>query len=131
VRKAVATFTNASYDEEPIESADGAELGRIHITRRFHGDIEGTSRAELLTARTPDGTAVYLALDHISGRVDGREGSFVLQHGGSVTSEGPTTWGQVVAASGTGELRGLSGRSEIAVDADVNHRLALDYELSE
>lgn len=127
--RAVAIFTNERYDEEPYDEGEGANLSRIHITRKFEGDLDGTSTAELLTAQTPDGSAAYLGLDRIKGRLEGREGTFVLQHGGTVSSEGPSTWGSVLPGSGTGELRTLQGESTISVDEDGTHRLTLEYEL--
>jgi hypothetical protein len=131
VSRAVATFSNETYEEEPYDEGEGAALGRVHITRRYQGDLEGTGTAELLTARTPEGSAVYLALDRLEVSLGGRRGSFVIQHGGTVTSEGPETWGSVLSGSGTGELRGLRGETQISVDEDGTHRLALDYEIDE
>jgi Protein of unknown function (DUF3224) len=129
--RAVATFSNETYEEEPYDEAEGADLGRVHITRRFRGDLEGTGTAELLTATTAEGSAAYFALDRLHVSLEGRRGSFVLQHGGTVTAEGPDTWGSVLPSSGTGELRGLRGEAQISVDEDGRHRLTLDYEIDE
>jgi hypothetical protein len=131
VKRAVAIFTNETHEAEAYEKAPGVELGRMHITRRFTGDLEGESTAELLTATTPEGSAVYLGLDRITGRLDDREGSFVLQHGGEIDANGPTTWGKILAASAAGALAGLRGTSEISVDEDGTHRLTLEYELAD
>jgi Protein of unknown function (DUF3224) len=127
--RAVATFTNETYEEETYDDRDGTALGRTHITRKFEGDFEGESTAELLTARTEDGSAAYVAFDRISGRLGDREGSFVLEHHGTVSSAGASVAGMVVPGSATGELRGLTGEGQIAVDADGNHELILEYEL--
>ena len=128
--RAVATFRNDTYDEETYDSSEGTVLGRRHITRTFEGDITGHSTAELLTARSPDGSAAYVAIDRIRGSVDGREGSFVLEHRGTVSAAGASTAGAVVPGSGTGELHGLAGEAEITVDEDGVHRLALDFTLT-
>jgi hypothetical protein len=117
--RAVATFHNDTYDEETYDNREGSVLGRLHITRTFEGDITGHSSAELLTARSPDGSAAYVAIDRINGSVNGREGSFVLA----------SSAGAVVPGSGTGELRGLAGEAEITVDEDGVHRLALEFTL--
>jgi hypothetical protein len=127
--RAVATFTNETYEEETYDDQGGTALGRVHITRSFEGDFDGQSTADLLTARTEDGSATYVALDRISGRMHDREGSFVLEHHGTVSSAGASTAGMVVPDSGTGELRGLRGEGQIAVDDEGNHELALEYEL--
>jgi hypothetical protein len=129
--RAVAGFENDTYEEEPYDDRDGTILGRVHITRTFSGDIEGTATAELLTATTNEGSAAYVALDRIAGRLGAREGSFVLQHHGTVSPLGAETAGAVVPDSGTGELKGLSGKGEISVDADGNHQLTLEYELEQ
>lgn len=128
--QARATFVNDRYDPETYDDRDGTSLGRIHITRRFEGDLEGEATAELLTATTPDGGAVYVALDRITGKLAGRSGSFVLHHRGIVSSDGAETDAGIVRGSGTGELRGLSGTGTIAVDEDGTHRLELEYELA-
>jgi len=132
VKRATATFTNQTYEEEPYDDAPGVALGRVHITRSFEGDLDGESAAELLTARTGDVAAGYVALDRISGRLDGREGSFVLQHHGTVSPQGEAeTAGSVVPDSGTGQLSGLRGTGTISVDEEGNHRLVLEYELDD
>jgi hypothetical protein len=122
---------NDSYDEERCDDADGVLIGRVRIARSFTGDIEGGSTAELLTARMADGSAAYVALDRIRAAVDGKAGTFVLQHWGTVSGAGASTAGTVVPGSGTGELRGLRGSATIIVDGDGTHRLELDYELGE
>ncbi len=131
MRNAVATFTNETYDEEPYDDRDGTVLGRVHITRSFEGDLEGESTAELLTATVDEGSAAYVALDRIAGRLHGREGSFVLQHYGVVSPAGAATAGSVVPDSATGELRGLRGEGRISVAGDGTHALTLEYELDE
>lgn len=129
MKRADATFVNETYDAETYDDRDGTALGKIHITRRFAGDLEGEATAELLTAMTETGTAVYVALDRITGRLDGRSGSFVLHHRGTVSAEGAVTDGAIVPGSGTGELRGLRGEGTITVDEEGTHRLTLEYEL--
>jgi hypothetical protein len=129
--RAVGTFVNDTYEEEPYDGAGGVALGRVHITRSFSGDIEGTSTAELLTARAADGSAAYVALDRIDAAIHGKAGTFVLQHWGTVSSDGASTAGAVVPGSGTGDLRGLRGSGRIVVDEAGTHILELDYELGE
>jgi hypothetical protein len=128
VPRASATFLNATYEEEPYDDRDGTVVSRIHITRTFEGDLEGESWAELLTARTEAGSAAYLALDRIVGRLGDRSGSFVLAHHGTISAAGSANAASVVPDSGTGELARLRGRGSISVRGDRTHRLALDYE---
>ena len=126
---AVAVFVNDTYETEPYDQGGEAEFARVHITRTFSGDLAGTARAELLTVSAREGSAAYVALDAVSGRLAGREGSFVLEHHGVVSPAGAETAGVVVPDSGTGALEGLSGTARIAVDHDGTHRLLLEYEL--
>jgi Protein of unknown function (DUF3224) len=129
VPHAVAKFTNESYEQEPYDEGEGTALERVHITRSFEGDLEGSATAELLTAQTESGSAAYVALDRIKGRLGDREGAFVLQHYGTISPDGSEIAGAVVPGSGTGGLDGLRGEGTIAVDEDGNHRLTLDYEI--
>ena len=126
---AAAVFVNDSYETEPYVQGGAAEFARVHITRTFSGDLEGTARAELLTVSPREGSAAYVALDAVSGRLAGRDGSFVLEHHGIVSAAGADTAGVIVPDSGTGELAGLTGTARIDVDSDGTHRLLLDYEL--
>jgi Protein of unknown function (DUF3224) len=128
VPRASATFVNTTYEEERYDDRDGTVLGRIRITRTFAGELEAKSSAELLTARTEAGSAAYVALDRIAGRLGDRSGSFVLAHHGTVSAAGSANAASVVPDSGTGELAGLRGRGSISVDEDGTHRLALEYE---
>lgn len=66
---------------------------------------------------------MYIALDRINGRLQGREGSFVVHHRGVISAGGATTDGAIVPGSGSGELRGLRGEASIAVDEDGTHQL--------
>ena len=126
--RAAATFVNDTYEEEPYDDREGTVLGRIHITRSFDGDLQGTATAELLTATTESGSAAYVAFDRITARLHARTGSFVLQHHGTISSAGSAIDGAVVPDSATGELRGLRGTGEISVQQGTHH-LTLDYEL--
>jgi Protein of unknown function (DUF3224) len=126
VSRAVATFVSDVYEEGDAVERDGVALRRVYIERTFSGDIEGRSAGELTTSGLQDGVAAYVAIDVISGTLDGREGSFVLSHRGTVSAAGATTAGEVVQGSGSGGLDGLEGTAEIIVEDGV-HRLVLEY----
>jgi hypothetical protein len=110
------TFTFTSWDEQPVsEIAGGAKLTRATVENAFQGAIDGTSTVAYAMSYQPDGTAVFEGYEQIEGSVDGRTGSFVLQHTGRVTdANSPTdfvvscTW-RVVPGSGSGDLAGLTG----------------------
>jgi hypothetical protein len=112
-----ATFEITGWDQETYdEPSDGPPLTRATVRKRFAGALEGESVAELLTC----GELAYMANERVTGSLDGRAGTFVLQHGAWEGGQ----WGFVVPGSGTGELAGLRG------EALVEHgRIALDCEL--
>ena len=125
---ASAPFTNDRYDEEAYREADGVELSRVHISRTFTGDLEGTSTAEILISKSEGGGA-YTGQDLITGSLGGRTGSFVIQHSGIMGPDGISNSGTVVPGSGTGELEGITGEGTLLADEEGNHTLTLDYEL--
>lgn len=98
-----------------LEGASGTDgRGRMSIDKRIHGGLEATTRGQMLTATTGvDGSAVYVAIEEVSGTLDGRTGSFLLHHRGVMTRGEQALSVQVVPDSGTGELSGLSGEFRI------------------
>jgi hypothetical protein len=84
------------------KSADAA-LGRMSIDKQFHGDLEGVSKGEMLTAMTSvKGSAGYVAVEQVTGTLGGRSGTFILQHSSTVTHGTPQQSITVVPDSGTG-----------------------------
>ena len=127
--RAVARFDLDTFVEDPPHrEEDGLRHTRARIEKTFRGDIEGHGSVEMLAARSADG-AGYVALEHISGTVNGRAGGFSLLHIG--TMAGAETWARwpVVPGSGTGALRTIRGDGLIDVDATGHHTFTLDYEL--
>ena len=113
------------------DQAEGAPLGRMVIDKQFHGDLEATSKGEMLTAGTSvKGSAGYVAIEQVTGTLHGRSGSFVLQHSGTMTRGAPQLTITVVPDSGTGELAGLAGRMTIDID-DGKHSYGFEYTLDE
>lgn len=123
-----ATFEITGWDETTYdEPAEGPKLTRATVRKRFSGPLEGTSVAELLTAQGPGG-AGYLASERVDGVLEGRRGTFVLQHGGIDDAGDREAFGAIVPGSGTGQLVGLAGTAVYAHDKD-GARLTLTYEL--
>jgi Protein of unknown function (DUF3224) len=111
-------------------SAD-ANLGRMSLDKQYHGDLEATGKGEMLYAGGPaKGSGGYVAIEQISGTLQGRSGSFVLQHSGTMTPEGTNMTVTVVPDSGTGQLAGLTGSLTIKIDHG-QHSYELDYSLPE
>ncbi|HZU39653.1 MAG TPA: DUF3224 domain-containing protein [Solirubrobacteraceae bacterium] len=120
----VVSFEPAEWPEPPRE---GMRLGRAELRKRFSGgDLEGSSVVQMLSARAGQSAGTYLALEHVSGRLHGRSGTFVVQHGATAHADerADTSWGAVVEGSGTGELAGLRGSCRV-----VHGLLELDYDL--
>ena len=110
-------------------TTEGAKLGRMSIDKHFHGDLAATSQGEMLSAMTEtNGSAGYVAIERVSGKLHGRSGSFVLQHNATMTRGEPYLNIIVVPDSGSGELAGLSGTMNIII-ADGRHSYEFTYEL--
>jgi hypothetical protein len=108
---------------------DGTVLGRVSLSKTFHGDLEATSEVVMLTAGTPvKGSAGYVAIERVVGKLAGRSGAFILQHSGAMNRGAASLTVTVVADSGTGELAGLSGAMTIDI-VDGKHYYGLDYTL--
>jgi hypothetical protein len=108
----------------------GSPLGRMSIDKQFHGDLEGTSKGEMLTAGTAiKNSAGYVAIERVTGTLHGRTGTFALQHNATMTRGVGALDIIVVPDSGTGELNGLSGRLTIEITGG-KHFYVFDYSLS-
>lgn len=116
---------------QSLANADaGPLLGRLSINKTFSGDLQATSKGEMLSASTAvKGSAGYVAMECVTGTLHGKSGSFVLQHSGTLDRGAPQLTVNVVPDSGTDELTGLSGTLSIRI-ADGKHSYTMDYEIS-
>jgi hypothetical protein len=132
----MATSTNArfaikSWDEKPYSEGQGLpKLTRATVTKSFTGDIEGEGHVEYLMMYRADGTATFVGLERITGRLGGRNGSFVLERTGVFDGGQAKESYSVVPGSATGELRGLIGRGTSSVGHGTEHPFVLEYEFS-
>ena len=111
--------------------AESAALGRMSIDKQFHGDLEGSSQGQMLSFMTSvKGSAGYVAMERVTGKLSGRSGSFVLQHSATMDRGAPTLSISVVPDSGTDELTGLTGKLNIII-ADGKHSYDFEYSLPE
>jgi ribosomal protein S18 acetylase RimI-like enzyme len=109
------------------ETVSDPLLGRLSINKTFHGDLEATTRGQMLSAGTAvKGSAGYVAIEKVDGTLRGRKGTFVLQHFGIMTRGSGELKVQVVPDSGTGELEGLEGALNIRIE-DGKHFYDLEY----
>jgi hypothetical protein len=134
VQKGVPMAAHASGPFEvkliPQEDKVGdPTVGRMSIDKQFHGDLEATSKGQMLTAMTDvKGSAGYVAIERVTGTLHGRSGSFALQHSGTMTRGLPQLSVTVVPDSGTGQLVGLVGKMEIKI-VDGKHSYDFEYTL--
>lgn len=107
------------------------KLGRMSIDKVFAGDIAGTSKGEMLSSMGEvKGSAGYVAMERVTASVNGRKGSFVLQHSSVMNRGAPVQSIQVVPDSGTGELTGISGSFRIVIEPG-KHLYEFSYQLPE
>jgi hypothetical protein len=116
---------------QPITDKDDTR-GRMSIDKQFHGDLEGTSKGEMLVASTAvKGSAGYVAIERVEGKLKGRNGSFALQHSATMDRGQPSLSVIVVPDSGTEGLVGLTGKMNIRIEAGGKHYYDFDYTLPE
>ena len=116
--------------EPPFLEQDGVRLNRNIVRKQFSGDVVGASEAQMIAAFTDTpGSAGYVAIEHFTGSVNGKPGSFVLQHSGVMNKGDAQLTVTVVPDSGAGALTGISGNLTIDND-EGRHSYTLEYELA-
>ena len=114
----------------PQTDAPDAPVGRMSIDKQFQGDLAGTSSGQMLMASSPSvkGSAGYVAIEKVTGTLNGHHGSFYLQHTGTMTRGVGELTITVIPDSGSDELAGLRGNMNIII-ADGKHAYEFDYDL--
>jgi hypothetical protein len=103
--------------------------GRMLLDKRYHGALDASASGQMLSfVSAVQGSAGYVAIEMVSGTLDGRRGSFVLQHSGTMERGAPSLSVGVVPDSGTGELQGLAGRMQIRIEGGL-HFYDFEYRL--
>ena len=126
--RAEGSFVVNLTPQDPDARPEAAFLGRLVIDKTFSGTLTGTSVGQMLSARSSiQGSAGYVAMEMVTGTLDGRTGSFVLQHSGHAVRGDTSLRVNVVADSGTDELTGLRGEMKIEVAPDGSHFYVFDY----
>jgi uncharacterized protein DUF3224 len=116
MRRATGSFEVSLEPLSNAEVSSDAMLGRLLLTKKFKGDLAASARGQMLSAGTTTrGSAGYVAIDQVTGTLDGRKGSFVLQHSGSMQRGVPSLSIKVVPDSGTDELAGLTGTLSVNI----------------
>ena len=124
-----ARFAIKSWDEKPYSEGHGLpKMTRATVTKSFTGDITADSLVEYVMMYRSDGTAAFVALERITGRIGDRSGSFVLQRTGIFDGGEAKESYTVVPRSGTGDLEGLVGGGTSSVGHAADYPFVLSYD---
>jgi hypothetical protein len=111
------------------DKAEGSTLARMSLDKQYHGGLEATAKGEMLTAGTDvQGSAGYVAIERVTGTLNGRTGSFVLQHSGTLTRGAPMQNITVVPDSSSGQLVGITGKLTVIIEGG-KHSYEFEYAL--
>ena len=128
---ASARFAIKSWDEKPYSEDQGLpKLTRASITKTYSGDVAGEAQVEYLMMYRTDGTATFVGLERVVGRLADRAGSFVLQRTGMFEGGQAKESYSVIPGSATGELEGLLGDGTSALGHGMEHPFTLNYEFA-
>jgi len=125
------TFAVNITPQPPEDKSEGLTLGRMLIEKKFQGDLEAVSNGQMLTGMTDvKGSGAYVAIERVTGALNGRSGSFILHHLGIMERGVPRLNVTVVPDSGTRELAGIAGTMTILI-AEGKHSYEFAYTLPE
>ena len=128
-RHAAGTFEVKVQPLPEDEKVAGLKVARFGFDKQWKGDLEGTSKGEMMATGAGDkGSGGYVAVEQVTGRLQGREGGFAVVHKGTMEGGAFDLVIDVVPGSGTGQLAGLSGRIRITI-AEGKHSYDIDYAL--
>jgi hypothetical protein len=120
-----ARFEVASWDETPFEDGnDATKLTEALVSKRYEGDIKGTSTTKWLMAYAPDKSALFVGIEHITGTIGGKKGDIVLLHDGEYRDG--VAAAELRVASGTDELADVAGTGKFRADPAGAMTLDLD-----
>jgi hypothetical protein len=127
MNKATGSFDVKTTPQAP-DAGDDSGIGRLALDKTFHGDLEGTSKGQMIAVGTAtEGSAGYVALERVTGTLGGKSGTFALQHFGIMMRGTPELNVSVVPDSGTDQLEGLSGKMQINISD--GHSYIFEYEI--
>ncbi len=125
---AIGTFT---VDVHPLTPAPAEGLSRFSTDKQIHGDLEATSKGEMFAGGDPkQGAAGYVAMEFVTGTLQGKKGGFALQHAATMDQSGYKLSVTIVPGSGSGELKGITGTFDIKV-VNGQHSYDLAYAFSQ
>jgi Protein of unknown function (DUF3224) len=130
-KRASGTFDVKVNPQAPEDGVGDPTVGRMSLDKQFHGDLDATSKGQMLAAGTDvKDSAGYVAMERVIGTLQGHKGTFALQHSGTMTRGTLQLSITVVPDSGTGELVGLAGKMTINI-VDGKHFYEFEYSLAQ
>jgi hypothetical protein len=127
--RATGSFKVSMTPTSPPERSGRTALGRMLLEKQYSGDLIATGKGEMLTAVTDTkGSASYVAIEQIAGVLDGKEGSFVVHHTGTMAGGVDQLSIAIVPDSGTEQLTGIAGKLSLKV-VEGEHVFELEYSL--
>jgi hypothetical protein len=124
-----AEFKIEDWKEAPFSEVEqGGKLTRASVRKSYTGEIEGEGVLEYLMSYKPDGSAEFVGLERVSGRIGDHPGSFVLQHSGKFENGAMTQKSVVVAGSGTATLADLRGECSLSAGHQQAYPFVFEYE---
>ncbi|RJG14742.1 DUF3224 domain-containing protein [Massilia cavernae] len=125
--QAKGTFTVKLH---PAPADEGRiPVNRLFLDKEYTGDLVATAQGDMLSAGNPaDGSAAYVAIEHVSGTMNGKQGGFSLAHSGMMDKGEQHLTITIVPGSGTGELEGIAGKLTLTI-VERQHHYEIDYTL--
>ncbi len=128
MNKATGTF---EVKMVPRDLGETAAVGAMALDKKYSGQLEAVGKGEMLAIQSGvEGSAGYVAMESVTGNLDGREGSFALMHFGIMDRGAPTLNIKIVPDSGTEELTGISGQMAITIEKG-QHFYEIEYSFEE
>jgi hypothetical protein len=124
---AIGSFEVKTTPQDPPGGEDRS--GRMALSKVYEGSLSGRGVGTMMTGGDfATGMAGYVAIETVTGTLDGKTGGFQLMHWGSMHGQAVELRVEVVPGSGSGALKGISGSMKIS-QLDGKHTYALDYSL--
>ena len=130
--KVMTNRASGTFEVKMSPQEADMSVGRITIDKQFQGDRVGASKGQMLMASSGSvkDSAGYVAIEQVTGTLNGRRGSFYLQHNGVMTRGVGELAITVIPDSGTDQLVGLRGKMNIII-AEGKHSYEFEYTLAE
>ena len=123
------TFTLKMQPQPGLDLGDDVQTGNFRFDKQFVGPLAATGVVQMMSAGNPaSGSAAYVAIERITGTLDGHAGSFMTCHRGIMKDGDASLDVVIVPGTGTDALEGISGDMHIRIEGGMHH-YDLDYTL--